>query len=131
MDVANLVGKLKPIGAGVATILIIFYGVCWYYKVSQYRYLWRPSGLFASLFKILSIIALCVVVTFVIGPQKTFYLLHEWVFSDKAQWYFYFEDSLMTTLLPEVVFANIAVLLTLSTLCIWLLAHFVLRRLLD
>jgi lipoprotein signal peptidase len=131
LDVANLVGKLKPIGAAVATILIIFYGVCWYYKVSQYRYLWRPSGVFASFFKILSIIALCMVMTFVIGPQKTFYLLHEWAFSDKAQWYFYFEDSLMTTLMPEVVFANIAVLLTLSTLCIWLLAHFVLRRLLD
>jgi hypothetical protein len=37
----------------------------------------------------------------------------------------------MTTLMPEVVFANIAVLLTLSTLCIWLLAHLLLRRLLD
>jgi hypothetical protein len=131
LDVANLVAKLKPIGAAVATLLIIFYGVCWYYKVSQYRYLWRPAGVISSLIKILSITALLVGVTYVIGPQKTFYLLHEWAFSDKAQWYFYFEDSLMTTLMPEVVFANIAVLLILSTLCIWLLAHFLLRRLLD
>ena len=131
LDVANLVAKLKPIGAAVATLLIIFYGVCWYYKVSQYRYLWRPSGVISSLIKILSITALLVGVTYVIGPQKTFYLLHEWAFSDKAQWYFYFEDSLMTTLMPEVVFANIAVLLILITLCTWLLAHFVLRRLLD
>lgn len=131
LDVANLVGKLKPIGAAVATLLIIFYGVCWYYKFSQYRYLWRPAGVISSLLKILSITALLVGVTYLIGPQKTFYLLHEWAFSDKAQWYFYFEDSLMTTLMPEVVFANIAVLLTLSTLFIWLLAHFVLRRLLE
>ena len=131
LDVANLVGKLKPVGAAVATLLIIFYGVCWYYKVSQFRYLWRPSGVISSLLKILSITALLVGATYLIGPQKTFYLLHEWAFSDKAQWYFYFEDSLMTTLMPEVVFANIAVLLTLITLCTWLLAHFVLRRLLD
>ena len=131
LDVANLVGKLKPIGAAVATLLIIFYGVCWYYKVSQFKYLWRPSGVISSLLKILSITALLVGATYLIGPQKTFYLLHEWAFSDKAQWYFYFEDSLMTTLMPEVVFANIAVLLTLITLCTWLLAHFVLRRLLD
>lgn len=131
LDVANLVGKLKPIGAAVATLLIIFYSVCWYYKVSQYRYLWRPTGVISSLLKILSITALLVGATYLIGPQKTFYLLHEWAFSDKAQWYFYFEDSLMTTLMPEVVFANIAVLLTLITLCIWLLAHLVLRRLLD
>jgi lipoprotein signal peptidase len=131
LDVANLVAKLKPIGAAVATLLIIFYGVCWYYKVSQYRYLWRPAGVISSLLKILSITALLVGMTYVIGPQKTFYLLHEWAFSDKAQWYFYFEDSLMTTLMPEVVFANIAVLLILITLFTWLLAHFVLRRLLD
>jgi len=131
LDVANLVGKLKPTGAIIASLLVIFYAFCWYYKVSQYKYLWRPSGVFSSLLKILSITALLVGVTYLIGPQKTFYLLHEWAFSDKAQWYFYFEDSLMTTLMPEVVFANIAVLLILMTLCTWLIAHLLLRRLLD
>lgn len=130
-DVANLVSSLKPIGAVIASLLIAFYGFCWYYKVSRYQYFWRPSGIFVSLFQIAAVAALCVAITFAIGPQQTFYLLHEWAFSDKAQWYFYFEDSLMTTLMPEVVFANIAALLGILTVLTWLVANFVLRRILT
>jgi len=129
-DVANLVSSLKPIGAVLASLLIAFYGFCWYYKVSRYQYFWRPSGVFVSLFQIAAVAALCVAITFAIGPQQTFYLLHEWAFSDKAQWYFYFEDSLMTTLMPEIVFANIAALLGILTVLTWLVANFVLRRIL-
>ncbi len=129
-DVANLVSSLKPIGAVIASLLIAFYGFCWYYKVSRYQYFWRPSGIFVSLFQIAAVAALCVAITFALGPQQTFYLLHEWAFSDKAQWYFYFEDSLMTTLMPEIVFANIAALLGILTVLTWLVANFVLRRIL-
>jgi hypothetical protein len=129
-DVANLVSSLKPIGAVIASLLIAFYGFCWYYKVSRYQYFWRPSGIFVSLFQISAVAVLCVAITFALGPQQTFYLLHEWAFSDKAQWYFYFEDSLMTTLMPEIVFANIAALLGILTVLTWLVANFVLRRIL-
>ena len=129
-DVANLVSSLKPIGAVLASLLIAFYGFCWYYKVSRYQYFWRPSGIFISLFQISAVAVLCIAITFALGPQQTFYLLHEWAFSDKAQWYFYFEDSLMTTLMPEIVFANIAALLGILTVLTWLVANFVLRRIL-
>jgi len=129
-DVANLVSSLKPIGAVIASLLIAFYGFCWYYKVSRYQYFWRPSGFFVSILQIAAVAALCVAVTVAIGPQQTFYLLHEWAFSDKAQWYFYFEDSLMTTLMPEIVFANIAALIGIFTVLTWLVANFVLRRIL-
>ena len=129
-DVANLVSSLKPIGAVIASLLIAFYGFCWYYKVSRYQYFWRPSGIFISLFQISAVAVLCVAITFALGPQQTFYLLHEWAFSDKAQWYFYFEDSLMTTLMPEIVFANIAALIGILTVLTWLVANFVLRRIL-
>ena len=130
-DVANLVTSLKPLGAVIASLLIVFYGFCWYYKVSRYQYFWRPSGLFVSILQIAAVAALCVAITFALGPQQTFYLLHEWAFSDKAQWYFYFEDSLMTTLMPEVVFGNIAALIAVMTVFNWLLINFILRRLLD
>jgi len=129
-DVANLVSSLKPIGAVIASLLIAFYGFCWYYKVSRYQYFWRPSGVFVSLFQIAAVAALFFAITFALGPQQTFYLLHEWAFSDKAQWYFFFEDSLMTTLMPEIVFANIAALLGILTVVTWLVANFVLRRIL-
>ena len=129
-DVANLVSSLKPVGAIIASLLIVFYGFCWYYKVSRYQYFWRPSGLFVSILQIAAVAALCVAVTFALGPQQTFYLLHEWAFSDKAQWYFYFEDSLMTTLMPEIVFANIAALIGILTVLIWIAANFIVRRIL-
>ena len=129
-DVANLVSSLKPFGAIIASLLIAFYGFCWYYKVSRYQYFWRPSGLFVSILQIAAVAALCVAVTFALGPQQTFYLLHEWAFSDKAQWYFYFEDSLMTTLMPEIVFANIAALIGILTIMTWLAANFIVRRIL-
>ena len=130
-DVANLVSSLKPIGAFIASLLIAFYGFCWYYKVSRYQYFWRPSGVFVSLFQIAAVVALCVAITFALGPQQTFYLLHEWAFSDKAQWYFFFEDSLMTTLMPEIVFANIAVLIGTLTIIIWSIVFFLVRKALS
>jgi len=129
-DVANLVTSLKPIGAILASALIAFYGFCWYYKVSRYQYFWRPSGILVSLFQIATLAVVSVAFTFSLGAQKTFYLLHEWAFSDKAQWFFYFEDSLMTTLMPEVVFGNIAALIGIVTIFTWLLINFILRRLL-
>ena len=129
-DVANLVTSLKPLGAILASALIAFYGFCWYYKVSRYQYFWRPSGIVILLLQIAAVAALCVAITFALGPQQTFYLLHEWAFSDKAQWFFYFEDSLMTTLMPEVVFGNIAALIGILTIFNWLVINFILRRLL-
>ena len=130
-DVADLVSSLKPIGAVIASLLIAFYGFCWYYKVSRYQYFWRPPGILVSLAQIAAVAALCVAITFAIGPQQTFYLLHEWAFTDKAQWFFYFEDSLMTTLMPEIVFANIAAMIGLLTVLIWLLLNLALRRILS
>ena len=130
-DVANLVSGLKPIGAVIASLLMAFYGFCWYYKVSRYLYFWRPSSIFASLFQIGAVAALCVAITYAIGPQQTFYLLHEWAFSDKAQWYFYFQDSLMTTLMPEVVFSNIAIMIGAITITIWLITNMIIRKILT
>ena len=129
-DVANLVSSLKPVGAVIASLLIAFYGFCWYYKVSRYQYFWRPSGVFVSLVQIAVVAVICAAITFLLGAQQTFYLLHEWAFSDKAQWFFHFQDSLMTTLMPEVVFANIAVLLGVATVVTWLITNVILRRIL-
>jgi len=130
-DVANLVSSLKPVGAVIASLLIAFYAFCWYYKISRYQYFWRPSGIVASLAQVAVLAALSVAITFALGAQQTFYLLHEWAFSGKAQWFFHFQDSLMTTLMPEVVFANIAALLGISTVATWLVSNMILRRLLD
>ncbi|NJN48139.1 MAG: DUF1461 domain-containing protein [Candidatus Competibacteraceae bacterium] len=67
-------------------------------------------------------------VVVLIGPVKVFYGLHTWIFPPDHPWFFYYQDSLMTTLLkaPDI-FACIALVWgILSLLC--LLALFLIAR---
>ena len=83
-----------------------------------------------SLFQLAAVATLCIAITFGLGTQQTLYLLHGWAFSDTAQWSLYFEDSLMSKLMPEIVFANIATLIGIRTVQTWLVANFLLRHIL-
>ena len=130
-DVADLLSNLKPIGAIAASVLFAFYAFCWFYKVSKYQYFWRPPGVLSSVFQVMFLITACIAVTFIIGPQETFYLLHEWAFSEKAQWFFFYQESLMVMLLPEVVFANIAIMICGFTILTWLILNMFIRRILT
>lgn len=55
--------------------------------------------------------------TLLIGPTRVFYTAHRWVFPPGEQWYFTYQQSLMTTLMkaPDL-FGGIAVLLLLGML---------------
>jgi len=130
-DVADLVSKLKPFGVITAGFLFAFYTFCWIYKVSKYQYFWRPPGVLSSVFQVMFLITACIAVTFIIGPQETFYLLHEWAFSGKSQWFFYYQESLMVMLLPEVVFSNIAIMICGVTIMTWLILNMFIRRILT
>lgn len=62
--------------------------------------------------QILALVAICLAAAggiLLAGPEEVFYALHEWVFPPGHQWFFYYQDSLMTTLMkaPDV-FAGIA-----------------------
>ncbi len=52
-----------------------------------------------------------------VGPTKVFYAAHRWVFPPGEQWYFTYQESLMTTLMkaPDL-FGGIATLLAAATL---------------
>lgn len=58
------------------------------------------------------------------GPVKVFYALHRWVFPAGHQWFFYYQDSLMSTLMkaPDL-FGGIALLLLLLGLGIFMLLN--------
>lgn len=45
-----------------------------------------------------------------VGPKQVFYQLHVWIFPENHQWFFYYQDSLMSTLMkaPDL-FGGIAV----------------------
>lgn len=59
-------------------------------------------------------------IVFIIGPTAVFYWFHVQVFPDGHQWFFYYQDSLMTTLMkaPDI-FAFIATLLLLLLITLW------------
>jgi hypothetical protein len=67
-----------------------------------------------------------------IGPQKIFYWLHTVVFPAEHQWFFYYYESLMTTLMkaPDL-FAFIAALLLGLLVACWCLAIYPLQKLLP
>lgn len=63
-------------------------------------------------------------VVFIIGPQKVFYWLHEMVFPPDHPWFFYYQDSLMSTSMkaPDL-FGALAIqwiLLTLLGYYLWI-----------
>lgn len=59
-------------------------------------------------------------VVFVIGPLKVFYWLHDYAFPPEHPWFFYYQDSLMTTMMkaPDL-FGFITALLVPLALAIW------------
>lgn len=53
----------------------------------------------------------------VFGPEKVFYTLHEWLFPPEHPWFFYWQESLMSTLMKApVLFGGIAVLIAVVAL---------------
>lgn len=129
-DVSQLVSKLKSTGLLITGFMIIFYGFCFYFMVSRERYFWRPPTIIASFIYLSFVAVIAAAATLLIGAQRIFYLLHEVAFSGKAQWFFYYQDSLMTTLMPEIVFADISIMIGMLATVIWLSLNWLLRRVL-
>ncbi|QMU60218.1 MAG: DUF1461 domain-containing protein [Gammaproteobacteria bacterium] len=74
------------------------------------------------------ILALAVLVM-LIGPTKIFYVGHELIFPNNHQWFFYYEESLMSTMMKApVLFGPIACQLLLLTVLLWLAALYFLQR---
>jgi len=67
---------------------------------------------------------------FIFGAEKVFYQFHIWIFPDDHQWFFYYQDSLMATMMkaPDI-FAYIALSLVFVTLIIYILISKVLKTL--
>lgn len=115
-DVANLIDKVYVIGFSSAILWIGLFIAA--YKLQ----LTLPVIKHITIGFIMGITVLGVfVVSF--GATKIFYWLHTKIFPDGHQWFFYYEDSLMTTLMkaPDI-FAFIALHLTLLLLTLWALS---------
>ena len=122
-DVANLVSVIKKIGlVGLFVFIFIF------------AYMTYRNLEIANLQKILTsasiLIAVMILGVLVLGPTEVFYLGHELVFPDKHQWFFYYEESLMSTMMKApALFGPIACQLLILTLVFWLSILFISQKL--
>lgn len=121
-DVANLLNFFDRVTLGATLLLALLAGYLKRRKVPA------PSipHLLAGLGGLL---AVCGLILLVAGPTKTFYWLHIQIFPADHEWFFYYQDSLMTTLMkaPDL-FGFIAALwvilaLTILAACYWLLTR--------
>ena len=121
-DVSNLISNLNWICLVLLVACIMLLAVITFYRLAM-----------PSLNKIIIGIALFIVFTgltiVIYGPKKFFYWLHTIVFPENHQWFFYYEESLMSTLMkaPEL-FAPISIQLLLFGAFIWICQLWLLER---
>ncbi|WP_049722029.1 lipoprotein intramolecular transacylase Lit [Gilvimarinus polysaccharolyticus] len=122
-DVAHLIDEVYLLGIS-AVIAMIISGVLLRGNRSP---LPRPKHV---VFSVCGTIAILVVAVLIIGSKKVFYYLHTWVFPPEHPWFFYYQDSLMTTLMkaPDL-FGFIAALLLILWLLLWGATLFIIARL--
>ncbi len=100
-DVAHLLSTLKWLVLGLLVFWLFLVVILWQKKIR----LPTVKQLFLSTVLILT---LCGAIL-LLGPEVIFNQLHVWVFPDEHQWFFYYEESLMSTMMkaPDL-FAYIA-----------------------
>lgn len=101
-DVARLIGAFHVLGwIAVLTFAVALLSL----MVGRAS---KPPGM--RLFAYMGVTVLVAVGLVVgLGPERVFYRFHTWIFPAGHQWFFYYQDSLMTTLMkaPDL-FAGIA-----------------------
>lgn len=124
-DVANLIDVFYLTGI---ISLLLWMGLIAY---AYHKKLKLPS-VKKILLGFLAGFALVTIMILVIGPTAVFYWFHVQVFPDGHQWFFYYQDSLMTTLMkaPDI-FAFIALLLLSLLILLWGASLYALNRLLG
>lgn len=111
-DVARLIGVLEPAGLGACVVFAAL--LVW---------LRRQPIVLPGLGRLLGGTVLFVValvgLVWALGPRDVFYAFHEWVFPAGHQWFFYYQESLMSTLMkaPDL-FAYIAAVLVALALVV-------------
>jgi hypothetical protein len=91
-DVANLIDACRVI---VLVIGLIWLGLWIYYWASRRS----PPVLRLQLLGTLGFAGLLTLVVLLLGPVKVFYDLHILLFPKDHQWFFFYEESLMSTLM--------------------------------
>lgn len=123
-DVSHLINKFYWVGTIGGLMWAVFLFIAYRQKLSFPSLRNIVFGFCGGIFVISTIILS-------LGATKVFYWFHTQVFPEGHQWFFYYEDSLMTTLMkaPDI-FAFIASLLLSVLILTWGLSTFGMARLL-
>lgn len=100
-DVANLIDVLHRAALVIAIVTVLLLaGLLWRRTAPHWK---------QQLFWLLGLLAVTAGGVLMIGPKAVFYQLHVWIFPDNHQWFFYYQESLMSTLMKApVLFGGIA-----------------------
>lgn len=111
-DVARLVSLMQPVGWGA------FIG--WLFMLWA---LMTQGSVMPGVKTLLSIAAAALIliagIVLLVGPVRVFHALHIWIFPPDHQWFFYYQDSLMSMMMQAPnLFGYIAVIWVLLSLVI-------------
>lgn len=109
-DVANLIDAIHAL---VAVIALIFLGI-FVVHVKKQKYAGDLLNVRSQLVISGALITAIALIFWVLGAKDIFYRLHVLIFPEDHQWFFYYQDSLMSTLMkaPDL-FAGIALQIVL------------------
>lgn len=121
-DVANLIGLLNRVSQICLGGLALALGLMLWRRIPPPT----ATQMAAGLGVVVLVIAL---ILLAVGPTDVFYWLHTKIFPDEHEWFFYYQDSLMTTLMkaPDL-FGFVAALWGLLTLALFMAAHLAVVR---
>lgn len=121
-DVANLVDFFYGVSGASLIILALALFAAWKLKCPF------PSAKSIGI-GIVAVIAAAILPLMLIGPKEVFYWLHVQIFPPDHEWFFYYQESLMTTLMkaPDV-FGFIGLLLGIMGVLFWVAQIFAVRH---
>jgi len=121
-DVARLVGLIKPVGLVSGGVIIISLAFL-YFRRARF-----PTVKVMALYSV-SLPILVGASCAIWGPTEVFYQMHRWVFPEGHQWFFYYQDSLMSTMMmaPDM-FGYIAACLAFCSAIVTLGLTFTVRH---
>ena len=121
-DVANLVNLLGWYSIAFILMCLIILSACIFFRI-------RMPAFKQLCYSMIATVLVCSLSILMIGAKQFFYWLHTVVFPKNHQWFFYYEESLMSTLMkaPDL-FAPISVLIIVVGMIIWIIHIFLIKQ---
>lgn len=121
-DVATLISLL-----GWYNIVLILFCLLIMSTIIFFRI--RMPAIKKLCFSMVAVVLACSLIVLVIGAKKFFYWLHTVVFPENHQWFFYYEESLMSMLMKApALFAPVSIQILVLGMTIWVIHILLIKK---